>query len=239
MQRHARKAGAVLLIGCACALASANSSASRSISTAGGPGLSASGILTVGNEPGLELTQLSCDITLLRTITSAVPKAPGTLFGKVTGIAIDRGTSERPHCRLRGIRTLEDIRGLPGPHRELGNGVLLWDLSRAEARLWVLVYDSFQGTLPRITGVNIHINNIQVLWEFTEGVFGQRFRCLYEGTVFGLIRITEATGVATGAEVVLAQTRLAGTTLAGSAQCPRVTASGTFAIAPAVTIRLL
>jgi len=218
-------------------LTASQAQASRAISVEGGArSVAASGRLTFGNTPNLELIQIICDVTLLRTIGASISKTAGTLFGKVTGVAIDRGTGTE-HCGTRGLRTLTAIT-VPGTHRELGGGVLLWDVSGARAELWKLIYDSFQGTLPRISGINFHIQRFQFLLLSIDTLFVTH-ACLYESDVFGLIRIEE--GTARTAEVVLGRTTLRGTRLEldTSANCLNEALSGNLTITPNIRIRLV
>jgi hypothetical protein len=241
MYRHAQLSLAALVAVVVCSIAAGSASANRSIEVRGGSGISASGRITGGDTEGT--IEITCDITLLRTVTSLVPKTSGTQFGKVTGVAIDRGESRAPHCRFGGAITgVNDIVPLQAArtactHRELGRGLLLYDCSRAEARLWALIYDSFQGTLPRIEGVNVHMRGYQDNITAT-GPFGEPCECLYEGEVFALLPIRQPEATANSARVVEATTRL--NRVSGSGICPaRVTFAGTFTVAPTITIRLI
>jgi len=184
--------------------------------------------------------QIICDVTFLGTIPSVIPKVVGTQFGRITGMAVDRGTSESNHCRHgEAVESLRDLvplieRGTPGTHRELGGGVLLWDLSRATGRRWVGIYDGFQGTLPRVTGFNAHTEELEVRVDFR--TIGTNIECLYSGAAYGLISFNER-GVATGIQAILERTRLA--KASGSFLCPRAgTFGGNYAI-PEYTIELL
>jgi hypothetical protein len=235
-----------LLAAAILAHAAGSASANRSIEVRGGPNVEASSRLTFGGTERSAANIIACDVTLRRTLTARVPKAGGTLFGKVTGFAIDRGgagTGRSPNCTHGSfIREVHDIQpliepGVPGRHTEDGRGRLIWDVSGARAELWTLVYDSFQGTLPRIEGVNIHVKGFQTGSVFLEP-FGGTVECLYEGNVFGLIRITRETGTSNSASVATERTALARTR--GGAACPaRVTFEGTFSIRPTITIALL
>ena len=221
-------------------LYSMTASASRSLETGGVRSAAAAGRLTFTLEGFLGFMSITCDVTLLRTIGGRIDKTTGTLFGKVTGVAIDRGEPRAGHCQLRNMAQLE-IRPLadrerPGVHRELGSGVLLYDVTGGRAELWKLIYDSFQGTLPEIAGINFHIKESQFLIEFRE-LAAEPNRCLFLGGIFGLIRITA--GTASTAEIVLERTRLEVTILPGSPTCRRGVMSGQFAITPNVRVRLL
>jgi hypothetical protein len=228
-------------------LAAGSATASRSIEVRGGTSVTGSASrLTFGGTERSESRQIICNITLLRTIVARTPKTPGTSFGRVTGVQIDRGgagTGRSPNCTHGSfIREIHDIQplvrsGTPAVHREDGRGRLLWDVSGAPQPLWNLIYDSFQGTLPRIEGVNVHLQGWQVNIVLL-GPFGETSECLYEGSVFGLIAITRETGVVTRATA--ATERIALNRISGGLACPaRGTFEGTFTIAPTLTIALL
>jgi len=223
-------------------LAADAASASRAIETGGARSVAASARLKFGEtrlEAGREIT---CDITLLRTIGGSIPKTTGTLFGKVTGVAIDRGGNLSEHCRHGGsilgigdIQPLADV-GRPGRHVELGNGVLLYDVTGGRAELWKLIYDSFQGTLPeRVTGIDFHIQGTQFNFIRLLTILGSE-ECGWEGSAFGLLRIVG--GVGSSATVVLERTSLRRTR--GGALCPEPARfEGTFAVSPEIRIRLV
>ncbi len=205
-------------------------------------GLAASGRLKFGARAELSVSrEVVCNVTFLKTITSRVPKLAGTLFGKVTGMAIDRGGNLSEHCRhgasFRGIGDIRPLIGRerPGTHRELGGGVLLWDLSGAEARLWKLIYDSIQGTLPSIEGINFHIQGVQYEAERVLEVI--TLSCLWEGDVYGLIDVQRETGRAASARVVLERTSLRATRGVGCPEPARF--EGSFTVTPALTIELI
>jgi hypothetical protein len=197
----------------------------------------AESVLTFGErEAGGRLRperQIICNVTLLRTISTLIPKRTGVLFGKVTGVAIDRRSCRSPIGGIEEIAVLlSEGDANQATHRELGNRVLLYDLRPAPAENWKLIYDSFQGELPTITGLNFHIQNTF----FRIRVF---FNCLFHGEAFGLIAIERATGTVTGASAVLGLTRLP---RAYEAFCPIANGTGTFSgnfSIPALRIRLL
>jgi outer membrane lipoprotein SlyB len=56
---------------------------------------------------------------------------------------------------------------------------------------WNLAYASFQGTLPRITGVTLDIKQFAALATVT--IFGITSRCLYSGAARGILNGTETT----------------------------------------------
>lgn len=197
MHRHIRH----LVVGLAAALALACSAAaapaSRSIQLRGAvENVHSEGSVTFDNEELLG-TSLSiiCDVTLLRTLASRIPKVLGTQFGKVTGLAIDRGEARDHHCahgnlwgRLLGITPLTGSER-PGTHRELGRGVLLYDVSSSTA--WGVLYDGFGGTLPEISSLRLHIQNVQLSVEYIHPGTLELYRCLYSGDLpaaFGVER---------------------------------------------------
>jgi len=211
-------------------------SASRSIETNPGGSVNVASRLTFGNVERIGETRVrqrvACDITLLRTIGRSIPKTANTLFGNVTGVAIDRGTPAAPHCET-ALGTVEEVQVLTnetvGTHRELGSGVLLYTVT------WLLNYDSFQGTLPSIEGINFHITGVQ----FRLTISG--IRCLYgrpTESSFGLIEvrtneITRATAVTN--RTALERIEGSGILCPG----PRGSFEGTFAVSPTQRIRLI
>jgi len=241
-----------LLAVLALAFAFGTASALRSIrlSTAEGATVTASSQLTfIGTE--LEAgKQIICDVTLLRTVSKTLPKTAGTPFGRITGVAIDRGSTTRlaegtttPNCRVGAlVERLLDITpllsaGTPASHREAGRGILLWNLTGSGAGLWTLIYDSISGTLPEIEKINLHIEGLQWLI-LIKPIFLALQTCLYLGSAFGEAFITRR--VTTGAGANTALTALALQAGSGSACPPRGTFRGNFSINPAaITIELL
>lgn len=224
----------------ACSFGAGGASASRSIEVRGGAGgVQAESQLTFFGTEQNRALEVTCDITLLRTVASIIPKTTGTLFGKLTAIRINRGgTTRSPACGHGSfIREVHDVVPLNCTHREAGGGVLVWDCTRAPAGLWKLRYRSFQGELPSINGINFWIQGTQFNLILLEP-FGGTIECLYEGDSFGLITVTQPGSTITRAEAVTAATALA--RLRGSGLCPaRGTFRGTFAVRPTLTIRLL
>jgi len=73
--------------------------------------------------------------------------------------------------------------------------------TNAEGRLttpWHLLYESFRGTLPRISGIRLALVGFEVLLQ--ESIFGES--CLYRSTsarpLFGIVNVRIDTGAATG-----------------------------------------
>jgi hypothetical protein len=232
-----------LIAAITCSIAAGGASANRSIEIRGGPEVQAEGLLRFVGTEGDTSREITCDITLRRTVAAVIAKVRGTLFGKLTGIRILRGeTARSPHCRHGFfIREVHDITPLTAPrtpctHREDVPGQLTYDCSGAEARLWKLIYDSFQGTLPRITGINFHIQRVQFRLLLL-GPFGETVECLYEGDAFGLITVN-AEGTITRAETRRELTRLP--QIESTGLCPeRGTFEARFTVRPTLTIRLL
>jgi hypothetical protein len=221
-----------------CSFAAGTASANRSIEIAGGPQVQAEGRLQFIGTEGESAVEITCDITLLRTVTRLIPKIHGTLFGKLTGILIDRGEVNRTQrCRHGSfVREGHDIIPLNCTHSETGNGILRWNCSGAPAGLWKLLYLSFQGTLPRITGISFLIQGTQFQLRLLEP-FGGTIECLYEGLSFGLITVN-AEGTITRARAVRELTGL--TRIRGSFLCPaRGSFAGEFNVRPTLTIRLV
>jgi hypothetical protein len=232
MYQRVRMGVCALVAAVVCSLAAGSASANRSIEVRGGSGITAESRITFGGTERSATRTVICDITLMRTVTSRIPKTNGTQFGSVTGVQIDR---TRPVCRHGSfIREITDITplagGRAGGHTEDRRARLLYTVT------WELVYDGFQGTLPRIEGVNIHVSNYQTnLTAFDP--FGGSVECLYEGNVFGLIPVTE-TGVASRASVVTERTAL--NRVRGGTVCPaRATFEGEFNLRPTLTIALI
>jgi len=220
-------------------LGASPASANSSIALRGAErGVASAGVVTFGDQPRLEIETITCDVTILKTMATSIPKVAGTLFGKVTGIAIDRGTAGVPHCAFRGFEVLTDIVPLagrgPGIHRELGGGVLLYDVSGGAPEEWKLIYDGFQGVLPEIEGINYHIQGVRLRFDLS--FMGTRLRCLYEGNWFKLIAITR--GTAAILRIIL------GRSMFRRFESPLLcfetyTSSGELTLRPGLTIRLL
>lgn len=187
---------------------------------------------------GTELSrglQVICNVTLLSTLRPFIAKRAGAMLGHVHGFAVDRG--ERcTHGELiesvRGVVPLRE-RGSAGTSREIGGGVLLYNVTGGRSELWKLVYDSFGGTLPEITTVSFHVEGAQVRLDLRAPLFGS-IECLYRGSLFGQISIERR--LTTGARAVLASTRLARDS--GAALCPETgTVAGSFTL-PRLTVTL-
>jgi len=198
-------------------------------------GVAASGRLTFGEPRLAASTQITCDVTILRTIGSSIAKTPGTLFGKVTGVAIDRGPRGEHCAKGSTVESITDIiplrdRGVAGTHTELGGGVLLYVVTGGRAELWKLIYRTFLGVLPEITGILFRVEQAQFLLRGA-------VECLYKGGVEVLVRI-ERRVVGTGT-ILLALTSLPRDS--GSILCPVTTGtlSGTFTLTPRLTIELI
>jgi hypothetical protein len=239
MRKAIRLLFVALIAALVCSLAAAGAGANRSIEVRGAErGVSISGRLKFIGTEGGAATEMICDVTLRRTLAPMIPKIAGTLMGKLTGLSISRGgTTRSPNCSHGSfIREVHDIVPLGCTHSEAGGGVLTWNCSGAPASLWTLLYQSFQGTLPRITGVNATIHGAQFNLVLLEP-FGGTVECLYEGEVWGLISVRE-TGTVTEARSVRELTAL--TRIRGSSICPaRSTFEGSGVVSPTLTIRLI
>jgi hypothetical protein len=179
-------------------------------------------------------SQMICDVTLLRTISTLIPKRTGILFGRVTGISI-----AIPSCRT-GLGTIERVQPLAlerneGRHTGEAGGTEIYDMrfesgGRATpAENWKLVYDSFQGLLPEIEGINFHIT----AFRFRLTISG--VRCLWGRgeSLFGLLAINRTTSTITGGSAVLSRTSLA--RVEGGILCPAsgpMSFSGQFELTP-------
>jgi hypothetical protein len=97
--------------------------------------------------------------------------------------------------------------------------------TNAEGRLttpWVITYDSFRGTLPRISGIRLALSG--AAFTLHESIFGED--CLYRSTstepAFGIVNLNTTTGVAT---TLTAESGSAIPFSSGGVFCP---GSGTF-----------
>jgi hypothetical protein len=224
------------------ALATTTASALRSLEARGGPNVAASGHLTFFEEGREAGRAWWCDITLLRTVSSVIPKINGTLIGKVTGVAIDYGVNGE-HCghgsffrNLLRIIALKNssLTELEPACPESGAGKFLCNVTGGEARLWKLIYEGFEGSLPEITGTRVRIERAQFKIDFNDA-FGVNRRCLYRGTV----------GTRVLVERKVARQDISDRTLIPlfkelTMVCPRnLVFDGALAFTPALTIALL
>jgi hypothetical protein len=177
-------------------------------------------------------SQIICDVTLLRTISTLIPKITGTLFGRITGIRIGIQT-----CRT-SLGTVERVQPLAlerAAARRLGEGggTEIYDMTTeaggraTPAENWKLVFDGIQGRLPEIEGINFHITAVR--FRLTISGVG----CLWGRgeSAFGLIAVRRETSVITEARAVLERTSLA--RVEGGILCPAGgpgSFSGSFAI---------
>jgi hypothetical protein len=113
-----------------------------------------------------------CAVTLTASLHSIARKSIGELVGFVNG-----GRAER--CR-----------------NNLGSRAAAIPLV-SHARPWHITYNSFRGTLPRITEILVTINDARFLLELETIFFGIQ-RCLYEGDI-----LTETTGTTGAAEYTI------------------------------------
>jgi hypothetical protein len=211
MKLHLRLLTGALTTVFALVLSAASATSNRSIQVTPGGSATASGRLTIIGTSLDTNSSIKCDITLLRTVPTKIPKVAGTQWGRVTGFVIDRGeTTSSPHCQIGAFRNLSDLVPLAGPESpgrriELGGGVLRYDLTASRPELWSVIYDSFQGTLPDLTGLNYHIRGA-ALQIAARGPFYEQVTCLYSGEIYGLLRVVSRRLV--GSEIVLSRTRM-------------------------------
>jgi len=125
--------------------------------------------------------EIECEVTLEGSFHYRTFLKTRSLVGHVNKVII--GAQER--CRRNGVTSV----------RVLG--------TNAEGRLttpWHLLYDSFTGRLPRITGIRLALVGAEFL--LAESIFSES--CLYRSTsarpAFGIVRVNEATGAVTGLE---------------------------------------
>ena len=241
MERAQRSLAGLLVGGLIVLFGGGSATASRSLELRGSEGgVASSGRITFSSAELSTSTQVTCDVTLLRTVVG-IQKRLGVSFGRVTGVAIDRGGSGI-HCRRgEALEEVNDIVPLSesetqGRHRELSSGILLYDVTGGRDESWSLIYDSFQGTLPLVIGFNIHFKlRVKLILRslFT------LFNCIIEGHVFGLVSITRETGVLSRGTLVLERTRIPRSERS-HAFCPaEETVVGTLNFAPVVTVRLV
>jgi len=215
----------------------------RSIVIRGGERVASAGRLVIGENALGATGRITCNVTLLKTMAAGVIKTAGTVFGKITGIAIDRGEPTNAHCQkgtaIEGINDIVPLRNTsePGGHTELGNGILLYNVTNGGVQLWNMVYDSFQGTLPAIDGINYHIEEAQIRLDLR--VLSANIMCLYKGNMGKLITIERGTMLRL--DIVLATTSLA--RVSGAMTCPtgplRMSTVAGMTMEPRPTIRLL
>jgi hypothetical protein len=100
---------------------------------------------------------IRCDLTLTKTLVRRVPKTAEAAFGRVTDVRVNGcvGTA--------GLGEIE---------------VVVLGIEAGNTGLWKLFYQSFLGTLPRISGVRIRLIKAQIRFRFRAGLFD--FNCLYE-----------------------------------------------------------
>jgi len=177
------------------ALGASSATANRSIeirTPEGGGGLTSEGKLFLSTEAFLEPgSEIACDVTLLRTIGRLLGKIPGSTFGRITAVRVDRGESRASHCLAPGL-PIEEItflseRGRAGRHVETGTGILIWDVTGGRSELWALAYDGFEGVLPEIINLRFHIQGFQ--FQFSQS--GNA--CLYRGEAYARFNIDRET----------------------------------------------
>ncbi|HYV16404.1 MAG TPA: hypothetical protein VE972_10325 [Conexibacter sp.] len=214
-------------------LAASQASALRSIETGGVTRrVTASARLRIGDERLEASTEITCNVTLLGTIAGAIAKRAGAIFGGITGVAIDDGLNHCAHGSV--IRNFLAVVALKADGTtectELGGGVHLCIVDRN------LVYNNILGTLPEITGVLFTIERVKFLVRYND-VLGQNNGCLYEGSIGAFARVSA--GTVRTAEILLERRLFRLVRRLEGLACPDpVTASGVYALEPAIRIRL-
>lgn len=205
--------GAMLVL----ALGAATSSASNAFETTTRSTATSSRLVFVSG-----FVNVTCELTLLRTLSSRVTKVSGTVFGQITGININQRS-----CRnsFGGGATAIPL----GTTCTLAEGaVRLCVVNSANFRLH---YISFEGPLPsEIRTVTFYIERT----EFLLLTFGEE--CLYTGQAFGLFNVERQE--VTGGRALRASTILNRVTPPSGGLCS-ATASfeGTFS-RPTLAVRL-
>jgi hypothetical protein len=123
----------------------------RSLSITGEQSTTLTGTLTL-----VEQGRITCNITMTKKINRAIAKREFAVLGQVTRVSVERCATGSETYRINFVRFL-------------GLGV---------ERLWQLLYNTFLGTLPEITGFLYYINRMQILIEATNMLM--QVRCLYE-----------------------------------------------------------
>ena len=157
MRLHTRLMLVALSAAILLSLAASTALALRSISVVGETTATATGRVSFVSSEGGSTVQ--CNITLVRTISSAIPKTAGILLGAIIDV---RPAIGEPNCSS-STGTLNTI-------RILGLRV---------GELWRLFYESFTGTLPNIATLNTIVKNVLAEFELNVPIFGN-IRCLYE-----------------------------------------------------------
>jgi hypothetical protein len=122
------------------------------------------------------LIRIRCNITLRGSFHYRTHAKTRSLIGYVTSAAVTRP------CTGGEMFILNGTERLPG------------GTTPATSLPWHIQYDSFTGTLPRITGMRVALINFSFL------LIAGGNQCLYRSTntepLFGILNITTATGVA-------------------------------------------
>ena len=193
--------------------------------------VSSTGRVRFGIEGLRGTMEITCDITLLRTLNRAIAKVRGAVMGKITGVATDlRSCAHGEAIRvINDIRALRAITGLSSECRREGS-VTLCVTTGGEERLWNLVYQSILGTLPNITGFLFEVERVQFVFD-VQDAFNTQTVCAYEGNVPALGGV-EVNILLEG--VSLTARRLRGLACPGPARM-----GGRFTVRPEPTLRLV
>jgi hypothetical protein len=115
-----------------------------------------------------ELGSIICDTTLVKTVSRVIPKMSGVLIGRITDVRTANCIGSGG-VRANGVVSVTPV-GLEAPER------------------WRLVYVSILGTLPRITGIRIKIEQSLILILFRD-VFTVSHLCHVLTNVIGLAAV--------------------------------------------------
>jgi hypothetical protein len=171
--------GKLLLAACIAVLAMAigagTAAASRSLSVAPEVRLTLHGRLVYESNIGEPVEEITCNVTVTKTLVRAIAKIAGTVMGRVTSIRIAPET-----CVVGG-------------NADVFRRLTFLRVEAAE--LWQILYNSFLGSLPRITGILTIIRNVQFLVEYEADSL--EIMCLYDnsrraGSLGLLARVTAA-----------------------------------------------
>ena len=133
----------------------------RSLSIEPAGGIEATGRLTIRQLAGIEIW---CNVTLRGGVAPSVPKTVGAMFGMITG------------ATTRECAGNEFIVGPPSL-------IFLVPIP--------MLYNSFLGTLPNITGILVSMNPMKFRIDEERGPRLPPVRCLYEGPVGALFPLAE------------------------------------------------
>jgi hypothetical protein len=185
MTTHSKFLLAALTVALALCLGVSAASALRSLSITGESTVIGEGIIDLVSAGG-RIT-IRCPLTILKTISRAIPKTSGILLGRVTRIAAN---SPEPDCSS-SLGELQRIIILAPEARE-----------GEESTKCRLFFESIVGILPAITGINAIIKGCLIGFETRVELIGV-IRCLYkeDGRGVAIRESVEAGGRLTRIEI--------------------------------------